>query len=174
VVVYCEASLDGLVVLMLDPAFFNAVVAGDDDSLRAEFDGSSFDFGGERVLVCPLFEVVPANLFWCQLFDDDCFLAGVTVPPFGIGLEVCVWVLVAYCVGLSRAGRSPVPFMFESFERRVVYLGMVLLVCFVELWQPFQWDKSLIDAGLGAFGEEHLVSLGGIAFDVLGGRWHAV
>jgi len=57
-----EAALKGLIVLRLRVDFSQSVVAGDDDCLRAELNAASFSLGWERILVCPLLEVVPTDL----------------------------------------------------------------------------------------------------------------
>lgn len=57
-----EPSLKWFVVLWLGVDLSQGVVAGDEDALRPELDATSFCLCWERILVCPLLEVVAADL----------------------------------------------------------------------------------------------------------------
>jgi len=93
-----ESSEYWLVILRFWPALFDGVVASYYDSDRSDASGGAFDLGREFPLVCPVFDVRCSNCIGCHLFDDDCLLIGVTIPPDVATLEICVWPLVTYVV----------------------------------------------------------------------------
>ena len=68
------------------------VVGGDDDSLGIDPDGALLDFNLTVVFVCPKLHVLSTDLVLTEFLDDHRLLPLVVVPPFGIGLDVGVWI----------------------------------------------------------------------------------
>ena len=85
-----KASFKRQVVLWLRIAFPNAVVRGDDHSLRSDQHERALDGCLERMMIRPLFDEMSTDLFRTHLFVDDCFFVLVAIPPAGIGLDECI------------------------------------------------------------------------------------
>lgn len=111
-----EPPLQGKIVLWLFVALFNAVVAGDHYLLRPDSSVGSFGLSFEWVVVCPLLEVVGANLLWSHFFDDDYILSMVAVPPNIVALDVSIRVLSANTAALASSTISIVPFVLKRVD----------------------------------------------------------
>lgn len=111
-----EPPLQGKIVLWLLVALFNAVVAGDHYLLRPDSSVGSFGLSFEWVVVCPLLEVVGADLLWSHFFDDDYILSMVAVPPNIVALDVSIRVLSAYTAALASSRVSIVPFVLKLVD----------------------------------------------------------
>lgn len=68
---------------------------------------ATFEFSEARVLVEPDLKMV-TEAVTVEVIEDDCLLASVTVPPFGLVLDVGVWGLLPSSMGFTGARWSPV------------------------------------------------------------------
>lgn len=91
------------------------IVGGNENAIRPRLQWGAFAFRCKWIVISPNFEVVTqAGVFFLIIFDDDCFLARVTIPPFVGIFNVRFRMGFADTLGLACTCRTPVPFVLES------------------------------------------------------------
>jgi len=104
-----EPALDGCAHLgVLVEQLLDGVVAGDDDVLGPDLEGSTLVLGDEGVPVTPDLEVV-TQLLAVEVVEDDGLLALIAIPPFILHLEVGPRILGSGIARLARPGGPPQP-----------------------------------------------------------------
>ena len=76
-----KSSKHWVSVLLGFPASGDGVVAGHDDALGSDEDLAALGGGFERVVVRPHLKVVAVDLLGTELFNEDCLLAFIAIPP---------------------------------------------------------------------------------------------
>lgn len=164
-----ESTFKWFVVLFVLIALLDRVVARDDNPLGSYQDLTAFLCGLEWVVVCPLLEVLAANLPRSHLLDDHCLLVVIAVPPYVVTLDEGVWVLGADGSTLAGACVAIVPFSKQGVS------GLNLLPHDVEevdtlldLFEFLDGDESFLNGLEWAILQYQLVPLLGVALDCFG------
>jgi len=104
----CTSALDSLdeFVSLGAEELLNGVVRGDDEGSVLEGCLPPFEFSEAGVLVQPDLEMV-TEAVTVHVIEDDCLLAGITVPPFGLVLDVGIRSSLPSSKGFTGARWSP-------------------------------------------------------------------